>query len=148
MQFLFNFIKRGRLREISIGTKLRIFGRYVKSLLLYGYEMWKVIKWIKRDLQTFLVGGFKKIFKIFWPNIFLNGELWRHAQEKQMAVQIILQKWKWIGHMMRKDSTAIEKWTLIWNPQGQSRKEDWGGDHPEHLRQKLKQWEWLGERFR
>lgn len=37
------------------------------------------------------------------------NELWRHAQEKTVAVQIKLQEWKWPGHAVREDSSATEK---------------------------------------
>jgi hypothetical protein len=51
-----------------------------------------------------------------------NDELWNHAQEKPMVVQIKLKLWKWIRHTWRKGSRAMEKQALCWNPQGQCRR--------------------------
>ena len=34
-------------------TKIRIFNAWVKSVILYGYETWLVIKEIQRKIQTF-----------------------------------------------------------------------------------------------
>jgi ribonuclease HI len=38
---------------------------------------------IIRDLQTFINKCIRKTFKIFWPNIISNAELWRHAQQEK-----------------------------------------------------------------
>jgi hypothetical protein len=54
-------------------------------------------------------------------NIIANEELWRHAREKLVAVQMTLQLWKWIRHTLRKDSSAMEKQALSWILQGQCR---------------------------
>jgi hypothetical protein len=39
-----------------------------------------------------------------------------------LAAKIKLQKWKLIGHTMRKDNSTITKQGLKWNPQGQRRR--------------------------
>jgi hypothetical protein len=41
------------------------------------------------------------------------------VKKEPLAVQISLSKWKWNGCTLKKDSFAIEKQTLTWNPQGQ-----------------------------
>jgi hypothetical protein len=40
------------------------------------------------------------------------------AKNKPVIQQIKERKWKWIGHTLRKDSQAIERQVLNWNPQG------------------------------
>jgi len=68
---------------------------------------------------TFINRCLKKKFKISWPIIISNEELWRHAQQKPLAMQIKLWKLKRAGHKPRKDSLATDKQILSWNSQGQ-----------------------------
>jgi hypothetical protein len=37
-------------------------------------------------------------------------------------LQIKKRKWKWIGHTIRKDESAVERIELDWNPQGTRRR--------------------------
>ena len=45
-------------------------------------------------------------------------ELWRITHQKSIENQIKRRKWNWIGHTLRKETGAIEKTGLDWNPQG------------------------------
>jgi hypothetical protein len=47
-----------------------------------------------------------------------NEELWRRTEENEISMQIKRQKWKWIGHTLRKGNEAAEREALDWNPQG------------------------------
>jgi len=51
-----------------------------------------------------------------------NEELWRRTEEIEMSTQSKRQKWKQIGHTMRKGNEAIKSEALDWNPQGKSRR--------------------------
>jgi hypothetical protein len=44
--------------------------------------------------------------------------LWEKTGEKPIELQIKKRKWKWIGHIIRKDPNAVERIVLDWNPQG------------------------------
>jgi hypothetical protein len=48
--------------------------------------------------------------------------MWRCVEEKQTTVQSKLQKRKWTGQMLRKDSSATQKQVLSCNHQGQHRR--------------------------
>ena len=48
-------------------------------------------------------------FKVFWPEVISNEELWKLGQEKPITLQMNLRKWEWFGHSLRKDSFAMEK---------------------------------------
>jgi len=50
-----------------------------------------------------------------------NEELWRITHQKSIQNQIKRRKWNWIGHTLRKETGAIEKTALDWNPQGYRR---------------------------
>ena len=60
--------------------------------------------------------------KIKWTDKITNEELWRITQQKSIENQIKRRKWNWIGHTLRKETGAIEKTALDWNPQGHRRK--------------------------
>jgi len=46
-----------------------------------------------------------------------NEELWRITHQKSKEIQIKRRKWNWTGHTLRKETGAIEKTALYWNPQ-------------------------------
>ena len=108
--------------RISIRTKLHIFHSNVKSVLLYGSETWKEMKTTTSKLQTFVTRYLQRILNIYWPEVISNEEFWRRTEEIEMSMQINRQKWKWIGHTLRKGNEAIKRGALDWNPQGKSRR--------------------------
>ena len=107
-----------RNHNISKGVKIRIFSTNVKSVLLYACETWKTTNQIIRKLQIFVNKCLRRIMKIKWTDKITNEELWRITQQKSIENQIKRRKWNWIGHTLRKETGAIEKTALDWNPQG------------------------------
>jgi len=59
---------------------------------------------------------------IKWTYKITNEELWRIAHQKSVDNKIIRRKWNWIGHTLRKETGAIQKPALDWNPQGYRRR--------------------------
>jgi len=55
---------------------------------------------------------------IKWTDEITNEELPRITHQKSIENQIKRRKWNWIGHTLRKETGAIEKTALDWNPQG------------------------------
>jgi hypothetical protein len=94
----------------------------VKSVLLYGCETWKTTNQITRRLQTFTNKCLRRIMNIKWTDKITNEELWRITKQKQIEIRIKRWKWNWIGHTLRKETGAIEKIALDWNPQGYRRR--------------------------
>ena len=96
------------------------FNTNVKSVLLYACETWKTTNHIIRKLQVFLNKCFRRTIKIKWTDKIANEELWRITQQKSTENQITRRKWNWIGHThtLRKETGAVEKTALDWNPQG------------------------------
>jgi hypothetical protein len=109
-------------KNISRKTKIRIFNN-VKSVLLYGCEMWKVTTQITNKLQVFVNRGLRRILGIRWPEVVYSVELWKATGEKPVALQIKNRKWRWIGHTLRKNDGSTEKQALDWNLQGVRRRE-------------------------
>jgi hypothetical protein len=59
---------------------------------------------------------------IKWTDKITNEELWRITHQKSIEIQIKRRKWNWIGHTLHKETGAIEKTALHWNPQGYKRR--------------------------
>ena len=56
-----------------------------------------------------------------WTDKITNQELWRITQQTSIENEIKRRKLNWIGHTLRKETGAIEKTALDWNPQGYRR---------------------------
>jgi hypothetical protein len=59
--------------------------------------------------------------KIKWTDKITNEELWTITQQKSTENQI-KRKWNWNGKTLCKETGAVEKITLDWNPQGYRRR--------------------------
>jgi hypothetical protein len=103
-------------------TKLRIFNSNVKSVLLYTCESWLVSKQVTNVLQTFVNRCLRRILKIYWPAVISNQQLWQTTKQEPTELEIKRRKWKWLGHILRRTQTAINRAALEWNPQGSRRK--------------------------
>jgi len=81
---------------------------------------------------------------IKWTNKITNEELWRIIHQKAIDNQIKRRKWNWIGHTLRKETGAIEKIALGWNPQGYRRrgrpKRTWQRTVDDEIRNKRRSW--------
>lgn len=60
----------------------------------------------------------RRILGVFWPNTISNINLWECTKQETVDIQLLRRKWSWIGHTLRRNTTAITKQALTWNPQG------------------------------
>ncbi|VDO87555.1 unnamed protein product [Schistosoma margrebowiei] len=60
--------------------------------------------------------------KIRWPDTISNNLLWEITNQIPMEEEIRKNRWKWIGHTLRKAPNCITRQALTWNPQGQRRR--------------------------
>ena len=131
-------------KEISTKTKLRIFNSNVKSVLLYGSETWRTTKTMLQRIQTFINTCLRRIYRIHWPERIKNEDLWERAQQKPVEEQILLRKWGWIGHTLRKPADSITRQVLAWNPQGKRKRgrprNSWRRDTEAQLKKQGKNW--------
>jgi hypothetical protein len=54
---------------------------------------------------------------INWSDRITNESLCRITQQETIENQIKRRKWNWIGHTLSKETRAMEKTALDWNPQ-------------------------------
>ena len=107
-----------RSTAYSNNTKIRIFNTNIKSVLLYGYETWKLTKTIIYQLQVLVNRCIRRIMKIFWPVQISFQELWVRAKQKPIELEIRQRKWGWLGHTLHRPPGDIAEAALEWNPQG------------------------------
>ena len=55
-------------KQYSLKSKIRLYNSYVKSVLLYGSECWRVTKSDMRRVESFHNRCLRRICCIFWPN--------------------------------------------------------------------------------
>ena len=131
-------------KEISTRTKLLIFSSNVKPVLLYGSETWRTTKTMLRKIQTFINTCLRRIYKIRWPEMIPNEDLWEQAGQEPVAMQILKRKWGWIGHTLRKPASSITRQVLTWNPQGRRKRgrprNSWRRDTEAELKQQGSNW--------
>ena len=111
-----------KARHIRRKTKLRIFKSNVISTLLYGSESWKVTKTISNKLDVFQNRCLRRILQIYWPNTITNEELHRRAEIELISTQVKRRRWRWIGHVLRQQTTALTRIALRWTPDGQRKR--------------------------
>lgn len=64
----------------------------------------------------------RSIFKIRWPKVISNNERREMAGQKDIALEIAIRKWKWIGHMLRKDHHGITRESIFWTVDGKRKR--------------------------
>ena len=66
--------------------------------------------------------------KICWPIKMSNEEIQKRANISTISEQILRQRWKFIGHILRMDPHKHPKTALTWAPKGRSHgrpKDNW-----------------------
>ena len=118
-----------RSTTLSRKTKLKLYNSNVKSVLLYGSECWRIIQSDFNKLAAFHNTCLRKICKIFWPNKITNKDLYQLTSQRDIREEIKIRKWKWIGHVFRREKNNISKVSMRWTPAGKRKrgrpKETW-----------------------
>ena len=86
----------------------------------------------------------KPILQIYWPNTITNEELHRRAEIEPISTQVKRRRWRWIGHVLRQQTTALTRIALRWTPDGQRKrgrpKETWRRTVEREMKEKG--WTW------
>lgn len=109
--------------QLSNNTKIKIFNNNVKCVLLYGSECWKIIKDLAHKLRVFINRCLRTIYKTRWPRIISNKALMEKARQQDIMVEIAKRKWRWIGHVLRKDQNDITREAILWAADGKRKHE-------------------------
>ena len=111
-----------RSSQYSIKTKLKLYQSCVLSTLLYGSECWRTTQSDLDKLSTFHTKNLRRILKIFWPNTISNQELLTQCNQESMDTIMMRRRWRWIGHVMRREQGSITRTALHWTPEGKRKR--------------------------
>lgn len=64
--------------------------------------MWRITTADMNKLDAFHRKCMRKIQRVFWPNQISNEELYRRSNTLPLSVKIRIQRWRWIGHVLRR----------------------------------------------
>ena len=105
-------------QQYKTHTKLKLYKSCVLSTLLYGSECWRMTEKDISKLSSFHTKNLRKIVRIFWPQIISNQDLFDEYQQESIETTIARRRWRWIGHILRKDQGSIPRVAVEWKPEG------------------------------
>ena len=110
--------------SLSTKTKLKVYQSCVMSALLYGSECWRMIESDITKPSVFHTMNLRRILQIFCPDTISNQQLLARCIQDSMETIIIGWRWRWIGHVMRREHDNITCTALHWIPEESARGED------------------------
>ena len=105
-------------KQLRLKSKLRLCNSNVLSVLLYGFECWKLTAKLAHKPVTFQNRCLRKILSVFWPNTITNEELLCITDATSLATQIKRRRWRWFGHVCRLSPGALPNIALRWTADG------------------------------
>ena len=111
-----------RSSKYSTKTKLKIFNSNVIAVLLYGAEMWRLTSVDAERLNIFHRKGLRRILGVFWPNRMSNNDLYSKTGTTQISQEVTLRRWRWLGHILRRDANSNVRVALSWTPEGRRKR--------------------------
>ena len=103
-------------------TKPKIYQSYVMSTLLYGSECWRMTESDITKLSVFHTKNLRRILQTFWPDTISNQQLLARCNKDSMENIIMGRRWRWIGHVMRREQDNITRTALHWIPEGKRKR--------------------------
>jgi hypothetical protein len=109
-------------REISSSTKLKIYKKIIRPIVMYGCEGWTMSEHMEEALR---VWERKILSKVYGLKRDTNG--WRICRNKELQDQyrsadivtsIIVRRLEWAGHIARMDDEKVVKRVFLGNPGG------------------------------
>ena len=102
---------------ISQKTKLRLYKITVLPHLLYNIHAMALKGSELEQLNTAHRKHLRRILGIFWPNVLAVRATYRSASSRPISVDIIKQRWQFLGHILRgsRQAPAIECMRLYYS---------------------------------
>ena len=89
--------------KIKLHTKVKLYKTLVKSILLYNCGTWALTKTQENKLNAFHRKQLRKLLNIRYPTIITNKALYEKTNERPIAIDILEQRWRLFGHILRRD---------------------------------------------
>ena len=101
---------------------MKLFNSIVKSTLLNGCECWALTNRLEKKLRVFQQRCLRRIWNIFYPNLVSNEEVLRRANQTDLVTEITETKWRWVGHMARKEPEHLTCQAFSWEAEVRRRR--------------------------
>ena len=102
--------------KYSTKTKLKLYQRCIRSILLYGSEFYRITA-SDLNLSVFHLNSPRRILRIFRLDTISNEQLFARCRQDSMETIIMRRRWRWIGHVPRKEPGNITRTALQWTPE-------------------------------
>jgi len=93
---------------------------------LISYTVWcRMLEgYLKRYPKTvrFHTSCLRTICRIYWPQKITNKECYQSTGQRDITTVIKQRRWKWLGHVIKKDRDSITRTALRWTPDSGRRK--------------------------
>ena len=73
-------------------------------------------------LSVFHTKNLRRILQIFWHDTISNQQLLARCNQDSMETIIMRRRWRWIGHVMRREQDNITRTSLHWTPEGKRKR--------------------------
>ena len=107
-----NTQQRVEVLSIQHQDQLKIYQSCVTSSLLYGSECWRMTDSVITKLSVFHTKNHRRILQIFWPDTISNIQLLARCNQDSMLTVNMRGRWRWIGHIMRREQDNITRTAL------------------------------------
>ena len=67
-----------------------------------------------QKLSGFCTSWLRNICRIHWPQKIINKELYQRTGQRDITTVIMQRRWRWLGHVIRKDRDSITWTALRW----------------------------------
>ena len=106
--------------NLSLHTKVRLYKTMVRSILMYGCESWYSTVTSDAKILAFENKALRRILGIKWHQRIPNTTIREITQLRPITVDIMLARWRWMGHALRRVDQLIQS-AVYWIPMGRRR---------------------------
>ena len=75
-------------RKVSKVIKLRVFKAYIEPIYLYNSKLWTLTKSMEESIDIFQRKQYRKLLKIYYPNIIKNDRLYEVVEAEKWSDNI------------------------------------------------------------
>ncbi|GFR97185.1 endonuclease-reverse transcriptase [Elysia marginata] len=118
------FCRLGKLwssTSVSQHTKIKLYKTLVMPVLMYGCETWSITKGDENKIDVFQSRCLRQILRVKWSDRITNSKVLETARMETISGIIRKRRWKYIGHILRKEADSDCITALIWAPEGNRR---------------------------
>ena len=105
-----------RSKRLTVRTKILLYVSLVRSVFIYGHESWYDNETLSRKLLVFENKALRRILGIRWQDRISNQSVRDKTDVPWLDTLLMESRWKWLGHVLRRDKKAIVRNVVQWTP--------------------------------